>query len=70
MIAGGGIFGLFGIVITLLEDSEFKYHIFRPGLFQIGPRIAPNFAASHLFALCMFGLLMAAQFYFARKKLN
>jgi putative OPT family oligopeptide transporter len=70
LIAGGGIFGLFGIVITLLEDSEFKYHIFRPGLFQIGPRIAPGFAVSHLFALAMFALLMASQYYFARKKLN
>jgi putative OPT family oligopeptide transporter len=70
LIAGGGIFGLFGIVITLLEDSEFKYHIFRPGLFQIGPRIATNLAASHLFALGMFALLMASQYYFARKKLN
>jgi hypothetical protein len=57
-------------VITLLEDSEFKYHIFRPGLFQIGPRIAPGFAVSHLFALGMFALLMASQYYFARKKLN
>jgi uncharacterized oligopeptide transporter (OPT) family protein len=70
LIAGGGIFGLFGIVIALLEDSEFKYHIFRPGLFQIGPRIAANLAASHLFALFMFALLMASQYYFARKKLN
>jgi putative OPT family oligopeptide transporter len=70
LIAGGGIFGLFGIVIALLEDSEFKYHIFRPGLFQIGPRIAANLASSHLFALGMFALLMASQYYFARKKLS
>jgi putative OPT family oligopeptide transporter len=70
LIAGGGIFGLFGIVIALLEDSEFRYHIFRPGLFQIGPRIAANLASSHLFALGMFALLMASQYYFARKKLN
>ena len=39
LIAGGGIFGLLGIVIALLEDPEFPYHIFRPGLFQIGPKI-------------------------------
>jgi putative OPT family oligopeptide transporter len=70
LIAGGGIFGLFGIVIALLEDSEFKYHIFRPGLFQIGPRIAASLASSHLFALGMFALLMASQYYFARKKLS
>jgi putative OPT family oligopeptide transporter len=70
LIAGGGIFGLFGIVVTLLEDPEFKYHIFRPGLFQIGPRITGFLANSHIFALCMFGALMASQFYFARKKMN
>ncbi|MGB6546155.1 MAG: oligopeptide transporter, OPT family [Candidatus Acidiferrales bacterium] len=70
LIAGGGIFGLFGIVIALLEDQEFKYHIFRPGLFQIGPRIAANLAASHVFALSMFALLMVSQYYFARKKMN
>jgi uncharacterized oligopeptide transporter (OPT) family protein len=70
LIAGGGIFGLFGIVVTLLEDPEFKYHIFRPGLFQIGPGITGFLANSHIFALCMFGVLMSAQYYFARKKMN
>jgi len=70
LIAGGGIFGLFGIVVTLLEDPEFKYHIFRPGLFQIGPKITGALASSQIFALCMFGVLMAAQYYFARKKMN
>ena len=70
LIAGGGIFGLFGIVVTLLEDPEFKYHIFRPGLFQIRPGITGFLANSHIFALCMFGVLMSAQYYFARKKMN
>jgi putative OPT family oligopeptide transporter len=51
LIAGGGIFGLLGIVITLLSDPEFKYHIFRPGIFQLGPRIWGLLSASWSFAL-------------------
>jgi putative OPT family oligopeptide transporter len=51
LIAGGGIFGLLGIVITLLSDPEFKYHIFRPGIFQLGPRIWGLLSASWPFAL-------------------
>ena len=47
LIAGGGIFGLLGIVIALLEDQEFRYHIFRPGLFQIGPKIEGALAGQH-----------------------
>jgi uncharacterized oligopeptide transporter (OPT) family protein len=70
LIAGGGIFGLLGIVIALLEDQEFRYHIFRPGLFQIGPRIFGALSASTAFAVFMFLLLAASQFYFARKKLE
>jgi hypothetical protein len=70
LIAGGGIFGLLGIVIALLEDQEFRYHIFRPGLFQIGPKIEGALAGSTAFAVFMFLLLAASQFYFARKKLE
>ena len=70
LIAGGGIFGLLGIVIALLEDQEFRYHIFRPGLFQIGPRLEGALAGSTAFAIFMFLLLAASQFYFARKKLE
>jgi uncharacterized oligopeptide transporter (OPT) family protein len=70
LIAGGGIFGLLGIVIALLEDQEFRYHIFRPGLFQIGPKIEGALAGSTAFSVFMFLLLAASQFYFARKKLE
>jgi putative OPT family oligopeptide transporter len=70
LIAGGGIFGLFGIVVTLLEDPEFRYHIFKPGLFDIGPRIAPMLSKNEVFAAVMFAILAATQFYFARKKMN
>ena len=70
LIAGGGIFGLFGIVVALLEDPEFRYHIFKPGTFQIGPKLAPVLAASQGFAVFMFLILAATQFYFARKKMD
>jgi putative OPT family oligopeptide transporter len=70
LIAGGGVFGLLGIVVALLEDQEFRYHIFRPGLFQFGPKIMGSLADSHLFAVIMFVALAASQFYFARKKMD
>jgi putative OPT family oligopeptide transporter len=70
LIAGGGIFGLLGIVIALLEDQEFRYHIFRPGLFQVGPKILGALSGNTAFAVFMFFLLAASQFYFARKKLE
>jgi uncharacterized oligopeptide transporter (OPT) family protein len=70
LIAGGGIFGLLGIVIALLEDPEFPYHIFRPGLFQLGPKILGGLTESNVFAVTMFVLLAASQFYFARKKME
>ena len=70
LIAGGGIFGLFGIVLALLQDQEFRYHIFPQGLFQIGPKILGGLAASNALALGMFLLLCATQFFLARKKLE
>jgi putative OPT family oligopeptide transporter len=70
LIAGGGIFGLFGIVVALLEDPEFRYHIWRPGTFDFGPKLLPSLSASPWFALGMFFLLLAAQFVFGRKKMS
>ena len=70
LIAGGGVFGLLGIVVALLEDQEFRYHIFRPGLFQFGPKIMGAWSNSDLFAIVMFLALAASQFYFARKKMD
>jgi len=70
LIAGGGIFGLFGIVIALLEDPEFKYHIFKEGYFQFGAKLTGSLSTSGLFATVMFVVLAATQFYFARKKLR
>jgi putative OPT family oligopeptide transporter len=70
LIAGGGVFGLMGIVIALLEDPEFAYSFIPQGLFAVGPSIFGGLATSHLFAVFMFFLLAASQFYFARKKLD
>jgi hypothetical protein len=70
LIAGGGIFGLLGIVIALLSDPEFRYHIIPPGFFAVGPRILGDLSSSHVLAVIMFLLLVASQYYFARKKLE
>ena len=70
LIAGGGIFGLLGIVLALLQDQEFRYHIFPQGLFQIGPKILGGLAGSNALGVGMFLLLCATQFFFARKKLE
>jgi uncharacterized oligopeptide transporter (OPT) family protein len=70
LIAGGAVFGLLGIIIALLEDPEFRYHIFTPGLLAVGPKIFRELSTSNLFAVVMFLLLAAAQYYFARKRLE
>jgi hypothetical protein len=81
LIAAGGVFGLLGIVINLLQDPEISTHVphwvvatfrlpWRPDLFAFGPKILGSLATSNLFGLFMFILLAASLFYFARKKLN
>jgi putative OPT family oligopeptide transporter len=81
LIAAGGVFGLLGIVINLLQDPEISTHTpqwltsllhlpWRPDLFAFGPKILGSFATSNLFGLFMFILLAASLFYFARKKLS
>jgi putative OPT family oligopeptide transporter len=81
LIAAGGIFGLLGIIINLLQDPEIANHVphwfsavlrlpWRPDLFSIGPNLLGSLAASNLFGMFMFLLLAASLFYFARKKLN
>ena len=70
LIAGGAVFGLLGIIIALLEDPEFRYHIFEKGQFALGPKIFGALSASNLFAVVMFLLLAGAQYYFARKRLD
>ncbi len=70
LIAAGGVFGLLGILITLLEDPEFKFHFLAPGTFEFGPKILGGLAQSNLLAVVMFVLLALSLFVFARKKLE
>jgi putative OPT family oligopeptide transporter len=81
LIAAGGIFGLLGIIINLLQDPEIANHVphwfaavlrlpWRPDLFSIGPKLLGSLAASNLFGMVMFLILAASLFYFARQKLD
>jgi hypothetical protein len=81
LIAAGGVFGLLGIIINLLQDPEISNRVpqwltsvlrlpWRPDLFSFGPKLLGPLATSNLFGLIMFVLLAASLFYFARKKLD
>jgi putative OPT family oligopeptide transporter len=81
LIAAGGVFGLLGIIINLLQDPEVSTHTphwvssllglpWRTDLFSFGPKIMGPLATSNLFGIFMFALLASSLFYFARKKLN
>jgi hypothetical protein len=81
LIAAGGVFGLLGIIIALLQDPEISNRVphwltavlrlpWRPDLFSFGPKLMGPLATSNLFGTFMFALLAASLFYFARKKLN
>ena len=73
LIAAGGIFGLLGIVINLLQDPEIATHVpgwfahvlrlpWRADLFAFGPKHWPSLAPSNLVPLTdaqsFFGLMM------------
>jgi putative OPT family oligopeptide transporter len=81
LIAAGGIFGLLGIIINLLQDPEIANHVpswlatvlrlpWRPDLFSFGPKLLGPLAISNLFGALMFLGLAGSLFYFARKKLD
>src|SRR2546427_9386455 len=81
LIAAGGVFGLLGIIITLLQDPEISNRVphwvtsilglpWRADLFSFGPKLMGPLATSNLFGIFMFALLAASLFYFARKKLD
>jgi putative OPT family oligopeptide transporter len=81
LIAAGGVFGLLGIIINLLQDPEISNHVphwfaavlrlpWRADLFAFGPKLLGPLATSNLFGLIVFLALAASLFYFARKKLN
>jgi hypothetical protein len=81
LIAAGGVFGLLGIIINLLQDPEISNNVphwfsailrlpWRPDLFSFGPKVLGSLATNNLFGLIMFLLLATSLFYFARKKLD
>jgi putative OPT family oligopeptide transporter len=81
LIAAGGIFGLLGIIINLLQDKEISSRVpgwvstvlrlpWRDDLFAFGPKLLGSLATSNLFGAFMFVLLAGSLFYFARKKLD
>ncbi len=81
LIAAGGVFGLLGIIINLLQDPEISSHVpgwltsvlhlpWRADIFAMGPKILGPLATSNLFGVIMFLLLAGSLFYFARKKLD
>ena len=81
LIAAGGVFGLLGIIINLLQDPEVSTRTphwltsilglpWRADLFAFGPKMMGPLATSNLFGVIMFALLGASLFYFARKKLD
>lgn len=67
LIAAGGIMGLIGIVIKVLENApESKWYHMKEGLFLLTDRI-PALGHSNLLSVIMFVLLAASAYYFARK---
>jgi len=70
LIAGGGIFGLLGIVIYLFGDPNFKYHFLPQHFLFIGPQVLGSLASNRIFAVLMFAILGGTQYYFARRKME
>ena len=70
LIAGGGIFGLLGIVIYLFGDPNFKYHFLPEHFLHIGPQVLGALAGNRIFAVLMFAILGGTQYYFARRKMG
>jgi putative OPT family oligopeptide transporter len=81
LIAAGGVFGLLGIIINLLQDPEISTRVphwltsvlrlpWRQDLFSFGPKLFGSLATSNLFGVFMFAVLAASLFHFARKKLD
>jgi hypothetical protein len=82
LIAAGGVFGLLGIVLNLLEDQELGQHLphwlaaglrlpWREDLFNgWAKRHLPHLSVSPGFAVLVFVMLAGTLFYSARKKLK
>jgi putative OPT family oligopeptide transporter len=80
LIAAGGVFGLLGIILNLLQDPELAQQLpgwmhflhlpIRANLFSIGPNFFPGLSNAPVFGVVMFVLLAASLFIFSRKKLD
>jgi putative OPT family oligopeptide transporter len=80
LIAAGGVFGLLGIILNLLQDPELAQQLpgwmhflhlpIRSNLFSIGPNFFPGLSSAPVFGVVMFVLLAASLFVFSRKKLD
>ena len=67
LIAAGGVVGLLGIVVKLLENSpEGKWYHLKEGVLLLGNRF-PALGQSNLLAVIMFAVLAGSLYYFARK---
>ena len=67
LIAAGGVMGLIGIIIKVLENvPESKWYHMKEGLFLLTERV-PALGHSNLLSVIMFVLLAASAYYFARK---
>jgi OPT oligopeptide transporter protein len=67
LIAAGGVMGLIGIIIKVLENvPESKWYHLKEGLFLLTDRY-PALGHSDFLSVIMFALLAASAFYFARK---
>lgn len=70
LIAAGGVVGLLGIVVKLLENSpDNKWYHIKEGVLLLGKRV-PTIGTSNIVSVIMFVLLMASAYYFARKPLG
>src|SRR5262249_45610592 len=70
LLAAGGVGGLFGILIKVLENAPASrwYHL-KEGVLLLGPRF-PAIGTSNLIAVVMFVVLAGSLYYFARKPIG
>ncbi len=70
LIAAGGIVGLLGIIVKLLEKSpESKWYHMKEGMLLLTDRLGP-IGHSTFVSVLMFAALAASLFYFARKPIE
>lgn len=70
LIAAGGVVGLLGIVVKLLENSpEEKWYHIKEGVLVLGKHV-PAIGDSNIISVIMFVLLAMSAYYFARKPLG